>query len=67
MKGEGGRVILFQLDVGSCIGCGRCVEICPESALVATRAPSILVPTPTGRLEPVDLLAPGAATSDAVR
>ncbi len=67
VKGEGGRPILFQLDVGSCIGCGRCIEICPESALVATSAPSILVPTPTGRLEPVDLLDPGAATSGLVR
>ena len=67
VKGEGSRPILFQLDVGSCIGCGRCIEICPEAALVATRAPSILVPTPMGRLEPVDLLAPRAAASDAVR
>jgi hydrogenase-4 component H len=28
----------WQLDYGLCVFCGRCVEACPENAIVATGA-----------------------------
>ena len=53
-----GRPSRFELDPGACIGCARCIEICPEDALAATPAAEVLTTSTTGRVMPIDLLAP---------
>lgn len=32
-----GGATSWQLDYGLCVFCGRCVEVCPEDAIIATR------------------------------
>ena len=49
----------FELDVGGCIGCGRCVEDCPEDALATRRTPAVAIALGSGYPEPVDLLDAG--------
>ena len=36
VRDEGDRSLRWQLDYGLCIFCGRCVDVCPEQAIVAT-------------------------------
>lgn len=36
VKERGDGTAQWQLDYGLCVFCGRCVEACPEDAIVAT-------------------------------
>ncbi|MBI5284903.1 MAG: 4Fe-4S binding protein [Chloroflexi bacterium] len=38
VRDRGGGTAEWQLDYGLCVFCGRCVEACPENAIVATGA-----------------------------
>lgn len=57
--GEAGTPKLFRLDPGACIGCGRCLEVCPEDALEWTLAPAALLTNRRGAVAPIDLLEQG--------
>jgi formate hydrogenlyase subunit 6/NADH:ubiquinone oxidoreductase subunit I len=36
IQGRADGATTWRLDYGLCIFCGRCVEVCPENAIVAT-------------------------------
>jgi formate hydrogenlyase subunit 6/NADH:ubiquinone oxidoreductase subunit I len=60
--GEAGLVVSeFALEVGGCIGCGRCVEECPEEALEMHGTPVVAIALRSGGPPPIDLLDRGAA------
>jgi ferredoxin len=49
----------FDLNLGACIGCGRCVEVCPENALESVDAPRVVAALADGTPPLIDLLALG--------
>lgn len=60
--GEAGLVVHeFALEVGGCIGCGRCVEECPDEALEMHGTPVVAIALRSGGPPPIDLLDRGAA------
>jgi ferredoxin len=57
VEGVEGQTRSFHLDMAACIGCLRCVEVCPEGALEVTTATGIYVPVLGGAEACWDLLA----------
>jgi len=52
-------VIRFELDLDRCIGCGICVEDCPEDALMMRPAPLLALAAKGARASRLDLLEKG--------
>jgi formate hydrogenlyase subunit 6/NADH:ubiquinone oxidoreductase subunit I len=52
-------VIRFELDLDRCIGCRRCVEDCPEDALMMRPAPILARASRVARASSLDLLEKG--------
>ena len=54
-SGGGSGVRRFELHAGRCVGCGDCVEVCPEDALMIRegvgRVGEGAEPTPRGIIE----------------